>query len=144
MLITLRYFKRTLRGLALSVLLLAGGCVHEAAPTSTQTETLIPQNPNWQPAVATSVAPVVAGAAAPEAIKQGRRVYASTCARCHGVNMVNTGASTFDLREFPLDQKARFVQSVLHGKGAMPAWEGSVTPEEVEALWAYVSTRQTP
>jgi len=31
--------------------------------------------------------------------------------------------------------------SVLKGKGAMPAWEGSVTPEEVEVLRAYVGVR---
>lgn len=145
--------KSALSGFLLSALLLAGGCAHEAAPVLTQTEAVIPAaavaqpTPNQQPTVATPVAPIAEAdksatkAATPEAIKQGKRVYASACARCHGVNLVNAGASTFDLRTFPLDQKARFVQSVLKGKGAMPAWEGSVTPEEVEALWAYVSAR---
>jgi len=150
------YSKSALRGFLLSALLLAGGCAHEAAPVSAQTKvaevaaeavtpaTVVEQlTPSQQPTPAPSVAPTpgVAKAATPEAIKQGKRVYASACARCHGVNLVNAGASTFDLRTFPLDQKARFVQSVLKGKGAMPAWEGSVTPEEVEALWAYVSAR---
>ena len=154
------YSKSALSGFLLSALLLAGGCAHEAAPVLTQTgaaevatEVVTPAaavaqpTPNQQPTVATPVAPIAEAAnsatqaATPEAIKQGKRVYASACARCHGVNLVNAGASTFDLRTFPLDQKARFVQSVLKGKGAMPAWEGSVTPEEVEALWAYVSAR---
>lgn len=147
------YLKNALCGWALSALVLAGGCANAVTPASTQagvvTEVANPvtavaeQTPSQQPALVTPGAPIadVAIAATPEAIKQGKRVYASACARCHGVNLVNTGASTFDLRTFPLDQKARFVQSVLKGKGAMPAWEGSVTPEEVEALWAYISAR---
>lgn len=150
------YSQSALRGFLLSALLLAAGCAHEAAPVSAQTKvaevtaeavtpaTVVEQPiPSQQPTPAPSVAPTseVAKAATPEAVKQGKRVYASACARCHGVNLVNAGASTFDLRTFPLDQKTRFVQSVLKGKGAMPAWEGSVTPEEVEALWAYVSAR---
>lgn len=154
MLNTHPYCKIALRGLALSVLLLAGGCAHEAAPALTQSgagiaaEVATPavavaqQMPRQQSAVATSVAPIAeaAPAATPGARKLGKHVYASACARCHGVNLVNAGASTFDLRTFPLDQKARFFQSVLQGKGAMPAWQGSVTPEEVEALWAYISS----
>lgn len=154
MLNTHPYCKIALRGFALSVLLLAGGCAHEAAPALTQSgagiaaEVATPavavaqQIPRQQSAVATPVAPIAeaAPAATPGAIKLGKHVYASACARCHGVNLVNAGASTFDLRTFPLDQKARFFQSVLQGKGAMPAWQGSVTPEEVEALWAYISS----
>lgn len=147
------FFKNTLCGLALSVLVLPAGFAHEATPASPQagvvTEAANPvtpvakQTPSQQSALATPGAPVadVTIVATPEAIKQGKRLYASICARCHGVNLVNAGASTFDLRTFPLDQKARFVQSVLKGKGAMPAWEGSVTSQEVEALWAYVGVR---
>ena len=139
------YSKVVLSGFLLSALLLSGGCAHEAASVSTQAEAggLTGVATEVATEVATPAAPIAEAAksATPEAIKQGKRVYASACARCHGVNLVNAGASTFDLRTFPLDQKARFVQSVLKGKGAMPAWEGSVTPEEVEALWAYVSAR---
>jgi|GWRWMinimDraft_9_1066018.scaffolds.fasta_scaffold01176_4 mono/diheme cytochrome c family protein len=151
--------KNALRGFALSALLLAGGGVHAVTPGLTQakdgvaevaTEVVTPsattaqQTSNQQSAAATPIAEAITAptsAATPDVIKQAKRVYASACARCHGVNLVNTGASTFDLRTFPPDQKSRFVQSVLHGKGAMPAWQGSVTPEEVEALWAYISAR---
>lgn len=146
MLNTHHYSKNVLRGFLLSTLLLAGGCAHEAAPVLVKTEAanvIASQAPSQQPTVATQVAPVAKAAPATtqDAIKLGKHVYASACARCHGVNLVNAGASTFDLRTFPLDQKARFFQSVLQGKGAMPAWQGSVTPEEVEALWAYISAR---
>ena len=54
--------------------------------------------------------------------------------------MVNPGNSSFDLRKFPPDAHARFVNSVTHGKNNMPAWGGTLQPDEIEALWAYVST----
>lgn len=93
-------------------------------------------------------APQAAAAAAPPAAadmdaaaKKGKRLYAAICARCHGLNMVNSGEATFNLREFPLDQKERFVESVTKGKRAMPAWGGILKPEEVEWLWAYINTQ---
>lgn len=57
--------------------------------------------------------------------ENGRQLYASYCARCHGLNMVNTGA-TFDLRTFPKDQRERFERSVTKGLRAMPADRKSV------------------
>lgn len=73
----------------------------------------------------------------PSAAK-GRSLYMSYCARCHGVNMVNTGVS-FDLRTFPKDQKDRFERSVTQGVRAMPAWGSTLKPQELESLWLYVS-----
>lgn len=72
-----------------------------------------------------------------ELVERGRATYTSFCARCHGVNMVNTG-SAFDLRRFPRDQRERFEQSVLYGVRAMPAWKAMLQQEDVSALWAYV------
>lgn len=79
-------------------------------------------------------------ATAAEQAAQGRRIYTSNCARCHGLNMVTTGAA-YDLRTFPADQKDRFVRSIVHGVRAMPAWGDKFKPEELDALWAYVTTR---
>ena len=67
----------------------------------------------------------------------GRKTYTSYCARCHGFNLVMV-TGTFDLRLFPKDDKERFVRSVSKGVRAMPAWEGIVKPEEIDAIWAYV------
>ena len=69
----------------------------------------------------------------------GRKTYTSFCARCHGVNLVMV-TGTFDLRRFPQDEKERFVRSVSKGVRAMPAWEGNVKPEEIDAIWAYVGS----
>ncbi len=70
-------------------------------------------------------------------ISKGRQLYTSFCARCHGVNMVTTGAA-FDLRSFPSDQAERFERSVNQGVRAMPAWGAILKPADVQALWQFV------
>ncbi|SNS88083.1 Cytochrome C oxidase, cbb3-type, subunit III [Noviherbaspirillum humi] len=70
----------------------------------------------------------------------GKSVYENNCITCHGPDMVNPGTVTYDLRKFPKDAKPRFLYSVMNGKGGMPAWKGTLKPEDVEALWAYVLT----
>lgn len=74
-------------------------------------------------------------------VSKGTSLYKQFCSHCHGINMVNSGASSFDLRKFPQDQKDRFVTSVTKGRGDMPAWGDILLPEEVENLWLYVVTR---
>ena len=75
----------------------------------------------------------------PDQIDQGRQVFDDLCATCHGRDMVSPGLVTFDLRKFPKDDAARFRNSVLNGKGAaMPSWQGKVSDEELNLLWAYV------
>ncbi len=83
-----------------------------------------------------------AQAAVPNPAEQGRDLYETNCLTCHGPDMINPGTVSYDLRKFPADAKARFVNSVVNGKGqGMPAWRGVVTPPEVDQLWAYVLTR---
>lgn len=74
----------------------------------------------------------------------GKRLYAAKCARCHGANMVNPGTLSYDLRKFPEADAERFRNSVISGKGAMPAWQGVLSEEEIGALWVYVLTRGQP
>ena len=74
--------------------------------------------------------------------QQGKTSFRKRCARCHGVNMVNPGVGVFDLRTFPLDDKARFIDSVSNGRNAMPAWKAVLKPADIEALWVYVSAGQ--
>ena len=72
-------------------------------------------------------------------VDQGRDTYGELCATCHGRDMINSGALTFDLRKFPKDDFERFKTSVLNGKGrAMPAWRDKVGDEDISNLWAYV------
>jgi cytochrome c55X len=90
-------------------------------------------------AVALACAAAAAGAqpATPEAVEAGRKLYVSSCTRCHGINLVTNGIG-FDLRTFPQNDKERFVRSVTNGKGAMPAWGATLKPEQIDLLWAYI------
>lgn len=74
-------------------------------------------------------------------VEKGAKLYRQMCSHCHGLDMVNPGNSSFDLRRFPKDERKRFYQSVRKGKDNMPAWGDILRPEEIDWLWAYVSTR---
>lgn len=74
---------------------------------------------------------------APEAIEKGRTLYATHCESCHGVRMIGPPWAT-DLKIFPRDRPARFVDSVTYGVRAMPPWGDILKPDDIEALWAYV------
>ena len=73
----------------------------------------------------------------PEQIEKGAALYASHCESCHGVRMIGPPWAT-DLKIFPRDKPARFVDAVTYGVRAMPPWGDLLKPEEIEALWAYV------
>ncbi|MGH8688532.1 MAG: c-type cytochrome [Burkholderiales bacterium] len=74
-------------------------------------------------------------------MERGRELYAHYCSHCHGFNMVNPGTISFDLRQFPHNDKARFLTSVTKGKnGRMPPWEGVLSTQEMDQIWAYVLT----
>ena len=72
-----------------------------------------------------------------EQIKKGADLFARNCATCHGTRMRNPQWAV-DLRTFPRDGHARFVDAVANGKRNMPAWDDVLDPEQIEALWAYV------
>src|SRR3954466_9198445 len=76
---------------------------------------------------------------APEQIRVGAEIFERNCAPCHGPQMRDP-ESAFDLRKFPRDQHDRFVNSVTRGKTQMPPWGDMLKSDEIEALWAYVTT----
>jgi mono/diheme cytochrome c family protein len=81
----------------------------------------------------------------PVQASKGKVLYGTNCVHCHGINMVTPGTVAFDLREFPHDDKARFVNSVTHGKNnRMPPWGDILKPEDIDNLWAYVLTGGKP
>ena len=90
------------------------------------------------PALAPTLALAQDAAADPAVrIEAGRKVYISSCQRCHGINLVSNGIG-YDLRTFPAHDKARFVRSVNEGLRAMPAWSATLKPAQLELLWAYI------
>jgi mono/diheme cytochrome c family protein len=70
--------------------------------------------------------------------EKGERIYDKNCSNCHGDELQNNSNVAFDLRRLKADEHARFVDSVLHGKKVMPSWQGALSMEQVEELWAYV------
>ena len=84
-----------------------------------------------------------AGAESPpfpaEQVQKGAQLFAMNCATCHGVRMRNPQWA-IDLNTFPRDAKSRFVDSVMNGKRNMPPWDDLLKPDDLDALWAYVST----
>jgi len=107
------------------------------APPAPPPQVLIdPNDPD--PAPVAAAAPVAP--ADPALVAKGHRMYKDYCQKCHGVEMVSPGGGFFDLRTFPHDDKARFVNSVTNGKRAMPAWGGVFKSEDIDTLWAYISS----
>jgi mono/diheme cytochrome c family protein len=78
-----------------------------------------------------------AGAQESSATK-GERLYDKRCSNCHGDGLQNNSGIAFDLRRLKADAHGRFVDAVLHGKRAMPSWQGALTMEQIEDLWVYV------
>jgi mono/diheme cytochrome c family protein len=74
-------------------------------------------------------------------IDEGLSIYDDVCAMCHGLDMIRPpGGLAFDLRNFPKTDFARFRNSVLNGKGGMPAWRDQLSDEDIALLWAYISS----
>ena len=77
-------------------------------------------------------------------IDLGKGIFAERCSHCHGPNMVNSGTITPDLRKFP-DDKPRFVTTVKQGKNnRMPPWGDVLNDDDINNLWAYISSRRNP
>ena len=72
-------------------------------------------------------------------VRLGAEIFERNCAPCHGPRMQDP-ESAFDLRKFPRNQHDRFVTSVARGKNQMPPWGDMLKADEIEALWAYVTT----
>jgi len=72
---------------------------------------------------------------------QGKDLYDNYCQTCHGEDMVNPGTVSYDLRKFPKDGKARFIDSVSNGKNGMPSWKSALALEDMERIWLYVLTQ---
>ena len=74
-------------------------------------------------------------------LESGKGLYKQFCSHCHGIDMVNAGTSSYDLRKYPKDRRDDFLRVLHEGKGAMPPWGDILKPEEMDALWHYVATR---
>ena len=76
----------------------------------------------------------------PDAIAAGRLLFEDHCAECHGEKLRSSGAVP-DLRKMPADARAIFDETVKNGRGQMPSWEGQLTDENFDQIWAYIRSR---
>ena len=74
------------------------------------------------------------------AIAAGEAVYQEHCMTCHGERVISPGGA-FDLRKLGADERPRFDKAMADGKGQMPSWEGILTTEEFDQVWAYIRSR---
>ncbi|TMH87898.1 MAG: cytochrome c [Betaproteobacteria bacterium] len=70
-------------------------------------------------------------------IGKGAALYETHCQTCHGPRLANPEWAK-DLRKFPREDHARFVDTVTYGVRNMPPWADVLEPDDIEALWAYV------
>ena len=73
-------------------------------------------------------------------IEAGEQVYDEHCASCHGDKLRSTGAMP-DLKELRADDRPKFDKFVMEGRGQMPPWQGTLSKEEFDQLWAYIRSR---
>ena len=69
----------------------------------------------------------------------GEAIYQANCAGCHGAEGEGgRGPSLQGIGE--VHTVDELVEVITNGRGAMPAWQGRLTPEEIQAVGTYVST----
>jgi mono/diheme cytochrome c family protein len=77
---------------------------------------------------------------AQDAAAIGEEVYEQHCQSCHGEKLRSAGAMP-DLRDLGENDRTKFDTMVMDGRGQMPAWQGIVSPLELDQLWAYIRSR---
>ena len=87
--------------------------------------------------------PVASGPSLSEQATAGRVVFlekaSPACGMCHTLrNAATVGMIGHNLDELKPDRQ-RIIDAVTHGVGAMPSQDAVLTPEEIEAVAAYVS-----
>ena len=78
---------------------------------------------------------------------EGWRQYSVNCARCHGQDVLPNPVAANLLVSLapggPIDTPAKFAQVVSEGRThrGMPAFKGVLSPEQTQAMYAYVKGR---
>ncbi|GGI19926.1 cytochrome c oxidase subunit 2 [Oxalicibacterium faecigallinarum] len=74
-----------------------------------------------------------------ELVQRGEKVYSSNCIACHQANGKGVPGSFAALDGSPivLGPKKANIDIVLHGKGAMPAWQSVLSETEIAAVITY-------
>ena len=71
--------------------------------------------------------------------EQGEVVYAHNCQACHGTGAAG-GVGPALAGNSILGDENRFWETVLHGRGAMPAWESALSAQDIADVRAWLET----
>lgn len=110
-----------------AILTIVGGCVAAASTSGEATPSLMAAAPAH---------PVPDR----QRIEAGAKVYGDSCVECHGEDLTGQGVA-FNLKLLKADERPRFDAVMKAGKGMMPAWEGVLSPEDIDDLWAYIRSK---
>jgi quinohemoprotein ethanol dehydrogenase len=80
---------------------------------------------------------VVAAAQDQAQIEAGEQLYDEHCASCHGEKLRTTGSAP-DLKEIRGEDRPRFDKALMDGRGQMPSWQGVLSADEINQVWAYI------
>ena len=80
---------------------------------------------------------------ADEILDLGKNIFLEkgNCATCHTLNDAGSNADIGPNLNLIKPDVGRVVMAVTNGIGVMPAYEGILTPEEIEAVSKYVSEK---
>jgi len=79
---------------------------------------------------------------ADQALQQGREVFLNqgNCTSCHTLSDAKSNGSIGPNLNEIMPSKDRVLAAVTRGIGVMPAYDGILTPDEIDAVAHYVST----
>jgi ABC-type amino acid transport substrate-binding protein/cytochrome c5 len=116
------------------------------AATESSEQAAAPASPPPAPATGAPPSPPTA---TPQTVSAGKEVFNGTCAHCHGPDAVQS-ERRIDLRRLQLrygeDMRTTFWTTVHEGRPSkgMPAWKEVFTDEDLNNVYAYLLTVQTP
>jgi mono/diheme cytochrome c family protein len=67
----------------------------------------------------------------------GKDIYVASCSACHGANGEGVVGPTFKEVTTRIPDVALHVLVVSEGRGAMPSFKATLSPEEIDAVVAY-------
>ena len=70
-------------------------------------------------------------------VEAGEQLYEEHCASCHGDKLRTTGSAA-DLKELRASDRPRFDKALAEGRGQMPSWQGVLSADEMNQVWAYI------
>ena len=124
------------------------GCGGNKSTTQNESSTPAPADQTTPaPSTSTTPAPTAGG-------DLGSQVYAQRCALCHGPTGHGDGPAAASLNPKPRNHTdgsymnsrtdAELLEVIHNGKGAMPAWKGVLSEEEINAVLKHVRSLAVP